>query len=252
MNAGGSGKAETEGLPILPPGFRLITLREKDDAFALAMSRGAEAGAGALFWTRRFDHLELALVLEPEEPLETARRALYIGMNALADALAAHCPPEKPLEFDWPDQMTFDRGLIGGGRLGWPRGARENLPPDFLVFGGMLRSVVMGGLDGRSLMQRTSLETEGFEFIDHAMLIESFAKNFLVQVDEIQEKGFKPIGQRYLARLPQEKGIRRGIDANGDLLIHALPVKSPAKRQPLLPVLASPRWLDADTGQVLI
>ena len=216
------------------------------------MARGAEEGAGTLFWTRRFDHLEFALVLEPDEPLETARRAFYIGMNALADALAAHCPPEKPLEFDWPDRMTFDRGLIGGGRLGWPDGAQEASPPEFLVFGGALRSVVMGGLEGRALRDAASLETEGFEFIDHAALLESFARHFLVQTDEIREKGFKPLGQRYLARLPEEKNIRRGIDANGDLLIHALPVKSPPKRLALLPMLASPRWLDAETGQVLI
>ena len=236
----------------LPPGFRLITLRERGDAFAEAMARAADEGAGGLFFVRRFDVLEFALVIEPDEPLNISRRAFYVGMNALADALAAHCPPEKPIHFEWPDQMTFDRGLIGGGRLGWPAGASEEATPDWLVFGGMLRSVVTGSLDSGAWTRGTSLETEGFEFIDHGMLLESFAKHFLVQLDEITELGFKPVGQRYLARMPDEHGIRRGIDSNGDLLLHRLPVKSPPKRESLSPLLAKPGWLDPGTGAPLL
>ena len=54
-----------------------------------------------------------------------ARRAFYAGMVALADALAAHAPPEKPMTIDWPDAIRVDGGLIGGGRLAWPENADE-------------------------------------------------------------------------------------------------------------------------------
>ena len=57
------------------------------------------------------------VVLEPDEPLRTARRAFYAGMNALADALLVHAPPEKPIAIDWPDALRVDGGLVGGGRL---------------------------------------------------------------------------------------------------------------------------------------
>ena len=68
--------------------------------------------------------------LEPEEPLAAARRAFYAGMNALADALAAHAPPERPITFDWPDAIRIDGVLVGGGRLGWPEGvAEDEVPP---------------------------------------------------------------------------------------------------------------------------
>ena len=70
----------------LPPPFRLITLREVGDAFAHAASVASEAGAGTLVYVGRFDLAEFAVVLEPEEPLETARRALYAGLAALAAA----------------------------------------------------------------------------------------------------------------------------------------------------------------------
>ena len=108
----------------LPPPFRLVTLREVGDAFAHATSVAAEEGAGTLVYVGRFDLAEFAVVLEPEEPLRTARRALYAGLAALADALAVHAPPERPISFDWPDAVRVDGGLVGGGRLAWPQGAR--------------------------------------------------------------------------------------------------------------------------------
>src|SRR6266702_6324787 len=128
----------------LPPPFRLVTLREVGDAFAHATRVAAEEGAGTLVYVGRFDLAEFAVVLEPEEPLRGARRALYAGMAALIDALAAHAPPEKPITIDWPDAVRVDNGLVGGGRLAWPEGAAEHEPPDWLVFGAMIRTVSMG------------------------------------------------------------------------------------------------------------
>src|SRR3977135_844339 len=87
----------------LPPGFRLVMLREVGDAFAHAKANAAERGAGTLVYVGRFDLAEFAVVLEPDEPLRTARRAFYAGMAALTDALMAYAPPEKRVVFVWPD-----------------------------------------------------------------------------------------------------------------------------------------------------
>src|SRR5512141_1942691 len=120
----------------LPPPFTLVRLRELGDAFAHATSIAPEQGAGTLVYVGRFDLAEFAVVLEPDEPLRGARRAHYMGMNALIDALLAYAPPEKPIAIEWPDAITVDGGLVGGGRLAWPRGASEDEPPQWLVFGG--------------------------------------------------------------------------------------------------------------------
>ena len=71
----------------LPPPFKLVTLREVGDAFAHAQAIASEQGAGTLVHVGRFDLSEFALVLEPEEPLASARRVFYAGMVALRDAL---------------------------------------------------------------------------------------------------------------------------------------------------------------------
>src|SRR3954462_4339240 len=131
----------------LPPGYTLVALRELGDAFAHARNIAGEAGAGTLVWVRRYDLVEFAVVLEPDEPLVSARRAFYAGMNAIADAIAAHCPPEREVSFGWPDAIQFDGGLLGGGRLGWPKDCGEDEVPAWLVFGIILRAADMAHIE---------------------------------------------------------------------------------------------------------
>ena len=229
----------------LPPPFTLVTLREVGDAFTHAVEIAPKQGAGTLTYVGRFDLAEFAVVLEPDEPLRTARRALYMGMAALIDALLAHAPPEKPVEIDWPDAIRVDGGLIGGGRLGWPRDAREDEPPDWLVFGGMIRMVSMTGDPGLHPMA-AALEEEGFTDVAAAELVGSFARHLMVHTDAWQEHGFGAVAKEYLQRLPRDRGLRRDIDESGDLLVRRMG-KVEVERKKLLPLLAAPTWLDPKT-----
>ena len=250
---------EPNGGLDLPPGFRAVSLREYRDAFGHACAVAADEGAGTLVWVRRFDAVEIAVVLEPEEPLQSARRAIYAVMNAAGDAIATHCPPEKPLAFAWPDTILLDGGVVGGARLAWPPGACEAELPDWLVAGVVLRMsvphtrsrpVAPGGHALDLVLQRgTSLEIEGFEMMDAAALIGSFARHLLHHVDRWHANGFKPEGEAFLARMSGEKSVRRGIDGNGDLLRHKLGRLDGAERQSLLAALDVPQWLDQETGE---
>lgn len=240
----------------LPPGFSAIVLREYRDAFEHAKEVAADEGAGTLVWVRRLDTVEFAVVLEPEEPLGQARRAIYAGMNAAADALAAHCPPEKPITFEWPDTILLDHGIIGGAILGWPEHTAETEVPVWLVLGVVLRAVVplvaQRGSGGHALDVRvdkgTSLEIEGFEMIDGAALIASFARHLMIYVDLWQAEGFSPVGRHFLDRLTAERGVRRTLDGNGDLLVRKLAANEQVERRELLATLSKPQWLDPETG----
>lgn len=247
-------RSATGGGIDLPPAFHPVALREHQDAFREAIALAPEQGAGTLTWVRRFDTVEFALVLEPEEPLASARRALYAAMSAVGDALLTYSPPEKPLDFSWPATIRFDGGIIGGARLAWPEGADENIPADWLVVGFMIRTVLpLKAGSGNPLdvvaHQGTSLEAEGFDMLDQGELIASFARHFMVYLDLWQEKGFVPVGENYLARIPEEKGAKRGIDPNGDLLVRRLPDIKTVVRQSLVEALAAPEWLDPETGE---
>jgi hypothetical protein len=233
----------------LPPAYREVGLRELGDAYAKAIEMAPSAGAGTLVWVRRFDLVEAAVVLEPAELLVSARRALFAGMNAAADALAAFCPPQKPITFAWPDSILLDGGLVGGGRLAWPPAATEKEAPDWLVFGLMLRSTVHAAQrPDAARKDRTTLEDEGFELLDARDLIASFSRHLMVHLDHWQSDGFAQVGADYLARLPPERGPRRAILGNGDLAVHGAE-GGIAERRSLVEGLAKCGWLDPETRE---
>jgi hypothetical protein len=184
-------------------------------------------------------------VLEPDEPLRTARRAFYAGMAALTDALLAHAPPEKPIACVWPDAIYVDYGLVGGAQFAASDGP-EDAPPDWLVFGGMIRTVSMAEGEPGMRPLSAALEDEGFDETGSAALVGSFARHLMVQIDAWQEHGFSAVARSYLARLEPEKGLRRDIDDNGDLLVRRMG-KVGVERRPLVPALATPSWLDPAT-----
>lgn len=232
----------------LPPGFRAVGLRESGDAFAQSCRAAAEEGAGTLFWVRRFDVAEFAVVLEPERPLAEARKSFFLGMNALLQAVAANCPPERPVSFGWPDALRFDSGLVGGGRLGWPKRCAEEAVPDWLVFSGIVRVAFPGLIEPGQAPGAAALEDEGFEGTGPSVIIESFARFFLRQVDLWQNAGFAPVEEAYLEHLDKERAADSlSLTPAGDLVIRPA-VGSAERVLPLLPALKEVAWLDRDSG----
>ncbi len=228
----------------LPPGFTQVRLRESGDAFGHAVSIAAKAGAATLVRVARYDLIEFAVVLEPDEPLAGARRAFFAGMNALADALAVHIPPERDIAFRWPDAILLDGGLLGGARLAWPQDCAETDVPDWLVFGAMLRAADMTHADPGFAPGATTLVAEGFELIDGDLIVESFARHLMTAFDRWNEQGFRAVGEDFLARLPKKVAAeRRIIDANGDLLA-SLPAARAPERLSLLDGLNAAAWFD--------
>lgn len=240
----------------LPPLYTAVRLRELGDAFAHAATIAADSGAGTLVHVGRFDVAEFALVLEPEEPLRSARRAFYAGMVALSDALISAAEPETMVEIAWPDAVVVNRGIVGGGRLAWPQGAAEDAVPPWLVFGAMIRLQPDTDTEPGLNPHVTNLAEEGFGGVlaeesgggpMSQRIIESFARHFMVALDAWQEHGFAAVARNYLERLAPDKGVRRDIADNGDLLLRRM-ASDEAERQSLIDALAAPSWRDAVMG----
>jgi hypothetical protein len=231
----------------LPPPFTLVRLRESRDAFTHATEIAEDSGAGTLAYVGRFDLAEFAVVLEPSEPLRTARRAFYAGMVALTDALRAYAPPNKEIAIDWPDGIRLDRSLVGGGRLGWPPSAREDEAPRWLVFGAMIRTVAMGDGAAGEHPLASALDQEGFGDAGAVQVTESFARHLMLTIDGWQVDGFEGLAREYLSRLPREQQTARRIDGNGDLLVGGIGTDD-TRRYDLRRALAAPSWLDAKLG----
>jgi biotin-(acetyl-CoA carboxylase) ligase len=245
-----SASARTASLrrdPQMPPGFACVTLREGGDAFAHAVAQAGALGAATITWVRRFDLVEFAVVLEPDEPLATARLAHYAGMNALADTLAAHVPPERALVFGWPDAVLIDGGLVGGGRTAWPSDAREDEPPPWLVFGAMIRLSSRLDFDSGAravgVGAGVALDEMGGDDITATDLVESFARHLMRNVHDWTTQGPKAVAKRWLERLQPEVGVRHGVDPAGDLIIRS---QAGETKMSLIEALARADWYDAE------
>jgi len=241
------GQPKTRPAPNLPPPFSLVTLREIGDAFAHAQAIAPEAGAGTLVHVGRFDLSEFAVVLEPDEPLASARRAFHVCMVALYDALLVHAPPERPIEIRWPDAIFVDGGLVGGGRLAWPAGTAESSVPDWLVFGASIRLVALSKEEAGLRPLATALEQEGFDDVGSGRLVESFARHLMLALDSWRAGELAAVTRRYVDRLRLEKGAVPSLAREGDLLVRWRGKAEP-DRHSLAEALATPSWLDPATG----
>ncbi len=230
----------------LPPSFREIPLREAGDAFDHARKIASKEGAGTLVWVRRFDIIEFAVVLEPEEPLAAARHSFYIALCALFDSLAAHAAPEREIRFVWPDALLVEGGLVAGAQLGWPEHTEETTPPGWLVFGAMVRAALMGSGEPGALPNAASLEDEGFGELGSGRLIETFARHLMAWVDTWQSEGFHPVAAHYLERLPADVPVERSIDGFGNLLVRPKGKLNTTKHN-LVDALKKRDWYDAET-----
>ncbi|WP_027172348.1 biotin/lipoate--protein ligase family protein [Methylobacterium sp. 10] len=232
---------------ILPPVFSLVVTAGPESAFDEACDAAASGDAtGGLVWRRSAELLDFAVILGPDEPLATARRAFFAGMVALAEAIGAHGPPEIPVTFDWPDTIRFDGTRLGGGRLGWPSTCGEDEVPDWLVFSATIIASKARAGDPGLTPDSTSLENEGFALEDaNGAIVESFARHLMKAFAVWDENWFTGIEQRYLQRLADGGPSARigRIDTNGDFLADG------GRRHPLMAVLTGVAWRDPITGE---
>lgn len=220
----------------------MVRLRESGDAFAHACAIAQDSGAGTLVYVGRFDLAEFAVVLEPDQPLRSARCAFYAGMIALTDALRAYAPPNKEIAIDWPDAVRVDGGLVGGGRLAWPASAGEDEPPSWLAFGAMIRTVAMTEEPGVYPLA-SALDQEGFGEASAVDITESFARHLMLVIDGWQADGFDSMAREFLSRLPRERDVTCRLDDNGDLVMRRLGTDQTERRE-LVRALAMPSWFD--------
>ncbi len=202
-----------------------------------------------LVWVRRYDLVEFAVTLEPDEPLASARRAFFAGANALADALVSQAPPERPVTFDWPDAIRFDGVLVGGSRLGWPERAPEDRCPPWLVFSAMVRAVTLRAPEPGLRPLFGALDEVGFEDVDAGEIVADFARHLMRDFHEWSETGFEGVGRRWLDRLSGEADLSARLAGNGDLLLFGPEGAEPAERRSLREALAQPSWLDPQTRE---
>jgi hypothetical protein len=233
----------TEAPLALPPAFALHRTQARD-VLAEAARLAPDLGAGTLALHQSPGLLAFAVVLEPEQELAQARLAFVLGMTALADALAAHCPPERPVRLNWPDQVIYDAARIGGGRFAVAPGCAEDAVPDWMVFAAELIADRDGLEEPGKFPGTTSLKEEAFDPADQ--IVSTFASYMMLYFDRWSHEGFAAVANRYLMRVdpPLLRGVRR---IEGDRMLEITPSGGGKRYPALAEALAVQDWRD-DAG----
>lgn len=224
----------------LPPPFTLHRTTQRD-VLAAAVALAPSEGAGTLVVHQSAGLLAFAVVFEPEQALSEAQLAFLLGMTALGDALAAHCPPERPVRLIWPDQVTYDAARIGGGRFAIAPGTAEDGVPDWMVFAAELIADRDQIAEGGAYPDSTSLKEEAFDAAED--ILSTFASYLMLYFDRWAHEGFAAVSNRYLMRVdpPLLRGVRR-ID--GQRMIEIKPAGGSKSFPPIREAIATQVWRD--------
>lgn len=228
-------------IPLPPP----YTLHQTDirDTLSEAVRLATDHGAGTLVLHQSPGLVSFAVVLEPDMPLAQAQMAFLLGMVALGDALAAHCPPERAVRFLWPDVVLFDKCRLGGGRFAVAPDTGPDAVPDWMVFAADLiadrGTLAEPGLNSDT----TSLFEDGFDPAED--IVATFASYVMLYFDRWTHDGLDAVTNRYLMRIdpPLLRGVRR-ID--GDCLVEITPSGGGKRSVPLLQGLGASGWRAPD------
>jgi biotin-(acetyl-CoA carboxylase) ligase len=216
-----------------PPLYRLTTLGADADVAAEAR-RMAAAGAdpATLLCAGRDDRLDCAVILHPERSAADARLSLYIAMLGLGDALGATVPAGVDVTYLWPNRIEANIGAVAEVGIDLPAAADSGAVAEWMTVHAI---VVIGALEGEGLhhgFPETSLRDEGCAEVTPAILLEAFARHFLVWVNRWQDDGFEPVRAMWLRHARYHgktmsctelgadvTGVFEGIDDDGALLL---------------------------------
>lgn len=222
--------------PSFPPllNGRVVVKGDNPTTLAVAGAQSGELGAGDALWLQDTDTVELAIVLEPDDPLVRAAQMLPLALAAAGDSLATLCPPQVGIHFRWPATFLLNGGAAGGCRLIVPDSCPPDDVPAWMVVSFALRFAFDDVAEPGNTPGVTSLVEEGGEELSTADVLESFARHFLSLLDTWMNDGFADAAENWSARAEGADedvdighaggtvtGRVLGLDEDGNLLVKA-------------------------------
>ena len=218
-------------LPSLLTGHALL-LEEDSFETACQLASGQQAGAGDIYWRVDDFHVDLAIVLEPENKSTKACQILPVALDALGNSLATLAPPKVAITYDWPNLVRAN-----GAQVAKARSAISTLDvdkvPDRLVIGFSIRlHHNPSDEEPGANPELTTLGEEGCPDLTSNELIESLCRHLLAAIDGWQNDGLSSYQRMWGLRIEPANEARQfqlnddmvtgkptGIDDNGNLLI---------------------------------
>jgi len=229
--------------PTFPPLLRGETSPAGQDPLVKAVAAASlGTAAGLVVYAERGDRMAAALVLAPEEPLETALTVCFAVALGLGDALGALAPPEVAVHFDWPGGVRVNGAPCGTMRVATDV-TKATALPGWLVIA-LDIPLTDPGAPEPGLAARTCLAEEGCAEITAPALIESWSRHTLHWIHRRESDGVAPLHDAWRARawglgepLADGSGNFMGLDEHGGRLVKT---NAGTRLDPLTLILEAP------------
>jgi biotin-(acetyl-CoA carboxylase) ligase len=199
------------------------------DPFEAALASVAQdVEPGAVFYGVDPTRMQVAVVLAPEEPLETALRVTFAITLGLNDSLGALAPPEVGVHLVWPDRIKVNGAFCGKIRVAASTTDKTS-EPDWLIVGLEVPLLLPGKTEPGHDPDRTALAEEGCAEILMPDLIEAWGRHMMNWLHIYLTDGFEPLHREWRAKgdalgetvtYPQG-GTFIGLDENGGMILKA-------------------------------
>ena len=193
---------------------------------AAKASVAAEVEPGAVFYGTDPGRMQTAIVLAPEEPLESALRVSFAISLGLNDALGALAPPEVGVHLVWPDRIKVN-GAFCGTMTFAASTDNPQVEPDWLIVGIEIPVVLPGDSEPGHDPDRTSLYEEGCGDLMLPDLIEAWGRHMMNWLHIYLTDGFEPLHREWRAKADglgepityPEAGTFIGLDEWGGMIL---------------------------------
>ncbi|MCP4935148.1 MAG: hypothetical protein GY927_13330 [bacterium] len=218
-------------LPSLLTGHALLL---EEDSFETACKLAAKqkADAGDIFWRIDDFHVNLAIVLEPEDKSTKACQILPVALDALGNSVATLAPPKVAITYDWPNQIRANGAKVAVARCAISTTDVDKIP-DKLVIGFSIRLLHdPADKEPGENPEFTTLGEEGCPELTSNDLIESLCRHLLAAINGWQNDGLASYQRMWGLRIEPANDARQfelngemitgkptGIDDSGNLLI---------------------------------
>ena len=186
--------------PELPVAFELLKLGEVDDlrqraaelaiqgaaegTIILATNQSSAKGCGQKPWQGFEGNLHCTILLQPEFPVQQYHEMLYVAVVSLGNSIATHVSPMTSLSYRWPNDISIANHKIASVWI--DHGEGKDGP--WLNCTGSVN--IRHSPDELMLTSMSIHEAEGGTELCVNLLLETWARQFITQINEWADRGF--------------------------------------------------------------
>ena len=196
--------------PELPTAFNLVTLNDVESLRTYANKMAVEgAEEGTVYWAQDQSNaqghfnktwhcapgdLHCSIVLQPEFAIEQFGELYLVAMISMGNALATHLTAMTALSYKWPNALCIANHKISGIWVD----ANSNKDSPWMTITSSVN--IKNSPEDFSIAAMSIAEAEGTTDLNANTLLETYARQFITQINNWADQGVNSICKQWRLR----------------------------------------------------